>query len=209
MRLLYFSSKSSAMKSFRAFCSLLTFSLLWFTQTHASAQNSDNRPENSFMDRVFFGGGLGLQFGTLTLIDVSPVVGYRITERFEAGLGFTYKYYKYNDYYVDLNTGTSYDLKSDILGGSVFGRYHITESIFAHAEYETLNYRYEDYYSYGGNIMSDKRTAIINSFFIGGGYRQHISEGSYFFIMALWNLNDGGMSPYSNPVLRMGVILGR
>ena len=164
------------MKPFRAFCLLLTLPLLWLAHTPASAQNSGNRPENSFMDRVFFGGGLGLQFGTLTLIDVSPVIGYRVTERFEAGLGFTYKYYKYKDYYVDLNTGTSYDLKSNILGGSVFGRYHITESIFAHAEYETLNYRYEDYYSYGGSILSDKRTAVINSIFIGGGYRQPISE---------------------------------
>ncbi|GAP42677.1 hypothetical protein TBC1_11809 [Lentimicrobium saccharophilum] len=176
--------------------------------SEADAQEFTKNKEK-FSDNLFFGGGLGLQFGTLTLIDLSPIVGYRVTEKFETGLGLTYKYYRYKDYYIDYYTGISYDLKSNILGGSVFARYHILDNVFAHAEFESLRYNYTSYYSSGTGLLSEPATAIINSLFVGGGYRQRISQGSYFYIMALWNLNQDALSPYDNPVLRMGVILGR
>lgn len=184
-------------------CSFL-FLFLIFAPGFISAQDAQQGQKPRFADRIFFGGGLGLQFGTITLIDISPVVGYRVTEKLETGIGLTYKFYKYNDYY---SLGS--DLKTNIIGGSVFARYHILENLFAHVEYESLHYRYDEYYGSGSSITFDQRTAIYNSIFVGGGYRQRISSGSYFFIMALWNLNDGAYSPYSNPVLRMGVMIGR
>lgn len=180
-----------------------------FASVSTLAQDYSQTPETRFIDKLFFGGGLGLQFGTLTLIDVSPIIGYRVTEKFETGLGFTYKYYRYKDYYIDYSTGIGYDLKSNIIGGSVFARYHIFENVFAHVEFERLHYRYDDYYNTGAGLQSDRITANFNSIFVGGGYRQRISKGSYFFIMALWNINEGALSPYSNPVLRMGMVFGR
>ncbi|MBK9045855.1 MAG: hypothetical protein IPL74_03850 [Bacteroidetes bacterium] len=33
---------------------------------------AQDEPKTPFMDRIFFGGNLGLQFGNLTYIDVSP-----------------------------------------------------------------------------------------------------------------------------------------
>ena len=191
----------------------ISLNLLLFTFVFASlslqAQDYRQTPKARFTDKIFVGGGLGLQFGTLTLIDVSPIIGYRITEKFETGLGFTYKYYRYKDYYIDNYTGIGYDLKSNITGGSIFTRYHIFENVFAHVEFERLRYRYDDYYNTGAGLQSDKITANFNSIFVGGGYRQRISNGSYFFIMALWNINEGALSPYSNPVIRMGMVLGR
>jgi hypothetical protein len=163
----------------------------------------------SFTDRLIFGGGLGLQFGTVTFIDVSPVVGYRITEKLEAGIGATYKYYKYNDFYVDATTGQKIDLKSHMFGGSIYTRYHLLKNLFAHVEYERLKYNYDDIYSSGGQIIRDPIHTYINSLFVGGGLRQQISANSYLFIMALWNLTEEPLSPYSNPVIRMGVLLGR
>lgn len=190
---------------------LVFISLLLTVSTMFSPVRAQELSKNKgkFTDNLFFGGGLGLQFGTLTLIDISPVIGYRVTEKFETGIGLTYKYYKYKDYFIDYYSGTRYDLKSNILGGSVFLRYHILDNVFAHTEFESLRYNYTSYYSSGTGLLSEPATAIINSLFVGGGYRQRISQGSYFFIMALWNLNDDALSPYSNPVLRMGVILGR
>lgn len=173
------------------------------------AQEESGSNKGRFTDKIFFGGSLGLQFGTVTMIDVSPVVGYRITEKFETGIGLTYKYYKYKDYFIDNYTGIGYDLKSNILGGSVFARYHILENVFAHIEFESLRYQYDNYYSTGVSIQSEQLVANINSVFVGAGYRQRISQGSYFFIMALWNLTEDAMSPYSNPVLRMGMVFGK
>jgi len=181
----------------------LLFYFLIFSSIFAAAQDYQQAPKSRFIDKLFVGGGLGLQFGSLTLIDITPMVGYRVTEKFETGIGLTYKYYKYNDYY-----GLGIDLKSNIIGGSIFARYHIIENLFAHIEYESLRYRYDEYYGSIGALTSENRIAYINSFFIGGGYRQRISQSSYFYIMALWNLNETTLSPYSNPVLRMGVALG-
>jgi hypothetical protein len=183
------------------------FSTLIAFPGHSQTNNERNKPR--FSDKLVYGGSLGLQFGTLTLIDLSPVVGYRLTERLETGIGFTYKYYRYKDYWYDNTTGQGYDLKSNITGGSIYVRYHFLENVFAHAEFEQLHYRFTDYYNTGAGIQSDKRAANISSVFIGGGYKQRISQGSYFFIMGLWNLTEDSMSPYSNPVLRMGVMIGR
>ena len=47
-----------------------------------------------FKDRIYFGGNLGLQFGNQTYIDISPLIGYKVTEKFSAGFGVTYIYYK-------------------------------------------------------------------------------------------------------------------
>jgi hypothetical protein len=181
----------------------------FLTPEISSAQSENNRDKSRFTDKLVFGGSFGLQFGSLTLIDLSPVIGYRITEKFETGVGFTYKYYKYKDYWYDNTTGQTYDLKSNITGGSVYARYHILENVFAHAEFEQLRYRYTNYYFSGTGIEKEKLAADISSVLIGGGYRQRISQNSYFYIMGLWNLTEDAMSPYSNPILRMGVILGR
>ena len=190
------------------FSTFLLFFYVFATQI-AVAQEAPQTNKARFTDKIFFGGGLGLQFGSITVIDVSPVVGYRVTEKFETGLGFTYKYYNYKDYFFDNNTGIGYDLKSNILGGSVFARYHILENVFLHAEFESLRYKYDDYYTIGPLLYKEQQIANINSVFVGAGYRQRISQGSYFFIMALWNLTEDAMSPYTNPVLRMGVVFGR
>lgn len=195
------------MRAFQQIIATFLFVSLLAIVPAGAQENTQNK--GKFTDRLVYGGGMGLQFGTLTLIDLSPVVGYRITERLEAGTGFTYKYYRYKDYYIDAYTGRSYDLKTNILGGSVYARYHILENIFAHTEFESLRYKYNSYYNPGSGMFTESNTAIINSFFVGGGYRQRISQSAYFYILALWNLGNDALSPYSNPVLRMGVMLGR
>lgn len=183
---------------------VLVFSVCTF------AQNKDIlEPKSDFFDRFVFGGGLGLQFGTLTFIDVSPMIGYKITERLESGIGLTYKYYKYNDFYTDQTTGQKIDLKSDMYGASVYSRYHILENVFAHVEFERLRYNYENIYSSGGQIIRDPLHTYINGLFVGGGLRQNITKGSFLYIMALWDLIEDPNSPYQNPIIRMGVMLGR
>jgi len=195
-------------KTATLFLFLLSF-FCFLTPEISSAQSENSRDKSRFTDKLIYGGSFGLQFGSLTLIDLSPVIGYRVTEKFETGLGFTYKYYKYKDYWYDYSTGQTYDLKSNITGGSVYARYHFFENVFAHAEFEQLRYKYTNYYFSGTGIETEKLVADISSVLIGGGYRQRISQNSYFYIMGLWNLTEDAMSPYNNPILRMGVIIGR
>src|SRR5512140_133343 len=61
----------------------------------------------TFWNNVFTGGTLGLQFGSQTLIDISPMIGYMPFKNFSIGLDPTYKYYHFRDIYNYLPSSTS------------------------------------------------------------------------------------------------------
>ncbi|MFZ4402347.1 MAG: hypothetical protein ACOYO1_20135 [Bacteroidales bacterium] len=163
--------------------------------------------QRSFGSRVFTGGNLGLQFGSVTLIDISPMIGYRVTEEIDLGISLTYKYYNYKDYYVYSQTQT-YDLKTNIFGGGIFGRYHFTENLFAHLEVEYLDFTIDTYTVLNNGIVKDKEKVGITSVFVGGGYKQEIGSNSFFTFMILYNLNESVNSPYTNPIIRAGFGIG-
>lgn len=160
-------------------------------QTEELSKNSD------WKDRIFVGGNLGLQFGTITNIEVSPLVGYRITNNFSAGLGVSYIYYK-----VKFDNGTEF--KTDIYGGRIFARRLITEQFFLHGEYESLNLEF-----YNINDGSFNRE-WVSGLFLGGGYFMPISRNAGFSAMALYNvIYDDLKSPYNSPwVIRVGFSVG-
>ena len=62
-----------------------------FVQSDVDASISKDGGFNS--DNLIFGGGLGFQFGTSTIINVAPQVGYRFTEKLSFGVGVTYLHY--------------------------------------------------------------------------------------------------------------------
>jgi hypothetical protein len=159
--------------------------------------NEATNDKVDFKSKLFFGGGFGFQFGSITLVEISPLIGYKITPKFSAGLSPTYKFYKYKDYY----TGNSYSA-TNVWGGSVFTRYDLFQNVFAHAEYETLFYNTKL-----NNGISEMQQ--YNSFLIGGGYQQQIGGNSGMYILVLWNLNDTPESPYNNPIIRVGFNIGR
>lgn len=186
--------KSGSTNTFFIYIGIFCLSFLVFSKTISAQVNSDNsNPEYDFKSRLFFGGGLGLQFGSMTLIEISPLVGYKVTPKWSLGVSPTYKYYHYNAYYGSTST--------NVFGGSIFSRYTIFENVFAHVEYETLFYNIQE---------PGYPTARLqfNSFFVGGGYNQRIGGNSAMYFLLLWNLNDTPDSPYVNPVIRVGFSVG-
>lgn len=144
-------------------------------------------------DRWFLGGNLGLQFGTLTILDVSPYAGYKLTNQLSIGSGFTYQFLK------EGKGENSYS--SSVYGGRIFASYAIIPEIFAYAEYEVLNVEV----AIDANDYARKN---LSSALIGGGYRQMIGPNIYSDIMILWNLTESPNSPYSNPIYRVGFVIG-
>lgn len=153
-----------------------------------------------FKERFYFGGNLGLQFGSATYIDISPLVGYRITEKFSAGLGATYIYYNIKE------TAYNYGYETSIYGGRVFARYHFMENLFAHAETEVLNMDVPEIIT-GTNQYTLVRDNIV-SVLGGGGYAQPIGARSALIVMLLWNFTEDQYSPYENPIFRVGFNAG-
>lgn len=148
--------------------------------------------------RVYVGGNLGLLFGSVTFIDISPLIGYRFTERITAGIGGTYQYIQYNSL-----EGAG----SSIYGGRVFGRYIFTDFLFGHAEYEWLNMKVYVINS-AGKIVDSFRDDI-GFFWVGGGYQQRLAARAYLTIMALWNIADvPAYVSYPNPQIRIGITAG-
>jgi hypothetical protein len=148
-------------------------------------------PKKSFdWSKVFVGGNLGMQFGTATFIDVSPLVGYRINDRIWAGVGATYQYYHYKD--------KNYDFTTNIYGGRIFGRYFFTQNLFTHAEYELLNLEAYDLYP--------PRRVEVGSLLVGGGYMQRFGGNTGLSIMILYNFTESAYTPYQNPIIRVGMV---
>jgi hypothetical protein len=153
------------------------------------ARKSEPKPPFNLKDHLFTGGNFGLQFGTVTLIDVSPVIGYKITPKFNIGFGITYIHFRdsRNPIYVQ-----------NIYGARALARYFILPNLFAHAEYEGLHSQWEAY----------KPAFTIYNFLAGGGYRQAISEHLFLDAMLLWNFTPTIYTPYNNPIIRIGFNLG-
>ncbi len=158
-----------------------------------------------FKDKLFLGGNFGLMFGTETYVNLSPVVGYRLTERLSAGLGPIYQYYSLK------TIGERF--KSHIYGGRGFASYTVIRdlnkviplgiplAIFGHVEYEALNMERQliDF-----PLSLDTGRFWLENVLVGGGFGQPVGQRSSFQIMILWNLNETAASLYQNPVVRFG-----
>ena len=168
--------------------------LSFFLSLAVFAQEAPARKKSNFMEKVRVGGYFGLQFGTITYVDVSPMIMYPITERFYGGVGFTYMYFK-DKRYVPSYTSNTY-------GGRSFLEYLIWQGLFAHLEYELLNV---DFFDPG---TFERGRTNLHHVFVGGGYRQVIAGRSFASITVLYNLNDSMYSPYQNPLIRIGFGIG-
>lgn len=149
-------------------------------------------------DRMVYGGNFGAGFSSYeTFVAVSPTVGYRFTDRFTAGPGVIYQYYKFSD--------RSYRFTSNNYGYKLFANYLLTESLFAHTEYEMLDLKVS-LLDPAGNRHNERRR--VPALFVGGGFRQRFGYRSVVDIMVLYNVIDSPYSPYGNPIIRVGFGVG-
>ena len=187
------------------------------------AQEPKKKGSGEFWHRVSVGGSLGLQLGDVTGIVVSPDVKVRIVSQFYGGLGFTYQYIRYKDYYYDTKAADYVDFRSNAYGGRVFLRYYLRDlfdnflgNIFAHAEYEYIDFVQPLSYDPAGSVIDPYNNKFspksehlaINSLFVGAGYSQPLGGRAFLDLLVLFNLNDTYNSPYSNPVIRIGFGVG-
>lgn len=169
---------------------ILLLLLLAATNSTAQFSGATATPRESFGQRIYYGGNLGLSFGTQTVIDINPIVGYRINPKLSAGIGVKYQYYKYKT--------IGYTFETNTYGGSVFARYNVYNGLFAYTEYEMINLETFD---------TRKRTDVY-SWFVGAGYAQPIGSRASMNIMILYNLTETRYTPYTNPIFRVGFGVG-
>lgn len=163
---------------------LALFTLTGFAQTPQ---------QSSVFDRIFIGGGIGGQFGSnYTYVNVSPSIGYWITNSWSAGAGFTYQYFQ----------DKIFNYSTSILGPTAFTRYHFLRYLFATAEFEYLFRKYKE----EATSVVEKVTAPV--LLLGGGAYYSLGGAVSAYIMVLVDVIENQYSPYRNPVIRFGVNVG-
>lgn len=178
---------------------LLTCSRLIWAQEPASADSlppltpAPESPKQtvSTWDRIRFGGNFGLQFGDITVVELSPRVGYMFTDKLLAGLGFTYEYYRERMAY--------YEISTSVYGGSAFTNYMVYNGFFAQAELDHL-YVGDLYRKLGYTEPPEWVTGVL----IGGGYRAQLGAKFGVSLTLLFNVNESTYWPYQNPIMRVG-----
>jgi hypothetical protein len=152
--------------------------------------------QGGLKDKIFYGGGVGVGFGDVDWVSISPVVGIRVIPRLHVGVGLTYRHTNDKRGIEDLTT-------SD-LGGDVFAQFTLFRRIFAMAEYEYMTYEYFD-------ANSDKVSSSFDSVYVGGGIAQPLGKHAAMIFTALYNLSysSNEPSPYGSPwVYSAGVGVG-
>lgn len=167
------------------------FTLLFFTCSTAMVfgqREVEDLEEPGLWDRIYFGGGGNLQFGDITILGGSPIVGYMINNKWSAGAGITYQYINYR--FQNWSTHT--------YGGRLFTRYNIFPAVYTMAEYESLSMEL--------NRSTDMPREWVDRMLLGGGYFQSfgrrggVNMGLMYDIFYLQ-----GRSPYRSPwVYRFG-----
>lgn len=172
-------------------------------------QQSKRKQDKGFdMSRMIYGGNLGGGGGNGAFsFNIAPVVGYRITDRLAAGVGFGYQYAQVNDFFkLEDNNGmiNYYDYKASMISASVWARYLLLPKLFVHAAYEHnflsfQNYRFARNLS--GSIEGYKERHNAPSALVGIGYRAPIGHNVSMFMMGMVDVlqlfpNAPEYSPY-------------
>jgi len=147
------------------------------------------QPKPAWKDKLRYGGNFWLGFWGAFYIDVSPMVGYEVTNKGTVvGLGANIIYQGV------FNGGGNF-----IYGPKIFVRQPVFRSIFAQAEYEMMNAYSNQFYSFNsGTPVTDIKKKWEGSPLIGAGFYQgrQGQRGSYLALM--YNLgypNRGFISP--------------
>lgn len=173
----------------------------------ATVSFSQAGDDNDFMDRLVFGGNIGISMGQTTNIDLSPSVAYKINPRILAGIGITYMYFK------DNRPNASFE--TDIYGGRLFASAVVIDdlskiglapeevaSLYLHAEYERLSLE-SKYFDINKQYTSSR--FYIDNYLVGLGIRYKVGSRTFLKLEALWNLNENSYSLYNNPIIRFGI----
>ena len=183
----------------------VAFTSVLFTSSVPVLWSQDRRSDPPpLRERLFFGGDFGLQFGTYTNIEISPVVGLWVLPRLAIAAGPEYKYYaQKNIGSTAIYGGRGYtqftviqDLNNIIPLGLHFG-------LYLHAEDEFQSLQSDTPFWTNTQVETDRFT--VNAVLVGGGISQPMGRRSSLNMTVLWALDDI-YDIYSSPEIRVSFI---
>ena len=163
--------------------------------TPPPAQEQPGKKASQKKKRFYFGGDVSFNFGSYTRIGIYPMVGFKILPKLSVGVKIGYEYIKDKRYAEDYETSN--------YGWSVFSRLRILRNLYAHAEYQSVNY---DLY----NSSGDSNREWVNFLLLGGGYSQPLGGNVRLNAQVLFDVLQAENSPYKawEPVVSVGISVG-
>lgn len=176
---------------------ILVLSLLSLTSSSQYVRENNNKPP--VRERLLFGGSFGLQFGTITNIQLSPVAGIWLLPRLAIAAGPSWQYYK-----DPLG-------KTSIYGGRSFLRFVFIQDLnqvipiglrlgfYIHGEYEALNLES----AFWSGVYYDDSRFWEHNVLAGLGFSQPLGIKSSFNVTFLWSVTESEYQIYNNPEIRI------
>ncbi len=146
----------------------------------------------SFKDRLIYGGNLGLVVGRNTYINVSPMVGYKVTNSFSVGTGIIFEYMNDKRYTPTFETS--------IFGGKFFEQQTLFDFAVLYGEFNLLSLETKYYH---WDLYPEQKRFLLPVPWVGGGIHQKMGKGG-ISLMVLFNLNSSQHSPYPPYEIRAG-----
>lgn len=180
----------------------LMLAMVSFAQTAEVETPKSKDNDGSILKKMVFGGNVGAGYANGWNVNLSPTVGYKLTQSTIAGVGISYSYADFNSAYF--SNRTTYNTT----GGRIFAQQLLFQNLYAHAEYEYLTYEIK-VRTTDGRIVN-QYNASAPGFLLGGGYASSFGYGVGFTTEVLYNvLYRSGISPYASPlVIRGGLMYG-
>lgn len=140
--------------------------LLILTNQFVFSQNALTPQSSSdFWSKVRFGGGLGLSFGDITNVSVSPSALYQANSKIGVGASLQYSYVSARNFYT-----------SNIVGGSVFSIFNVVDNVQLSLDAERLRVSttFTNAAAATANEVAfqqqNSQTYWTNALFVGGAY---------------------------------------
>jgi hypothetical protein len=158
-------------------------------------------------DKLILGGDIRLNLGTYLNVGIAPILGYRFTDHFSAGvkIGYTFKREEIDPSYLPL--GVSNVFTQNVYTASIWARYFVWQNIFVQLEPEINSY---DYYEGDPNTgQYIKKSVAGPSLLLGVGFKQPISDRTSFVATIVYDALQDKYSIYGNQIdVRFGVLVG-
>lgn len=147
--------------------------------------NSATKTSGFDKDRLVYGGGLGLGFGNSAFnASIQPILGYKISETFAAGisLGYDYARYKYGESVYNYQTMRNEYTPTNfsMFKAGVWGRAYLPWNLLVQVDFANHFTHYTTYraarFTNGDPFEKVKLNYNMPTLLVGGGYRQYISE---------------------------------
>ncbi|MFK5857197.1 MAG: hypothetical protein QM503_13790 [Bacteroidota bacterium] len=168
---------------------------LSYSQDTTQVVTKETKQSKPIGEKFYYGGNIGLSFGSYTMIGIYPLVGFKITPKLSTGVKVAYEYIMDKRYATDYTTSN--------YGASIFARYRIIPALYIHVEYAGLNY--ELY-----NAVGDSNREWIPFLFAGAGYSQALGNNVWLNAQILFDVLQSSNSPYNDwePFYSIGISAG-